>query len=145
ILSSTTLVGPEVWSKVAMGGYSKLKEKIARGMIEKMSYYLDSPLADCIEELELATPQTFARYTGAYRGVMYGYEQDPWDSVVARSMNAAAEKYIKGLEFAGGFGSMGHGYAPSIISGRAAAATVMHRLKKLHAADKELQDQGRAQ
>jgi phytoene dehydrogenase-like protein len=132
ILSSTTLVGPEVWKDVTPANYIETKNRIARGMIEKMSYYLDSPLAEYIEEIEIATPQTFHRYTGAYRGVMYGYEQDPWDSVVARSMNSIAEKYIKGLEFVGGFASMGHGYAPSIISGRSAASSVLYQLKKLH-------------
>jgi phytoene dehydrogenase-like protein len=106
-------------------------------MIDKMSQYLGVPLTRHIEEIEIATPQTFQRYTDAYRGVMYGYEQDPWDSVVARSMNLFNEKYIKGLEFVGGFASMGHGYAPSIISGRIAAASVLHQLKKLYAVNQE--------
>ncbi len=142
ILSSTTLVGPDVWKEVSPANYSETKTRIARGMIEKMSKYLSVPLARHIEEIEIATPQTFYRYTGAYRGVMYGYEQDPWDSVVARSMNLFNEKYIKGLEFVGGFASMGHGYAPSIISGRIAASSVLHQLKKLHAVNQEKIIQG---
>lgn len=137
ILSSTTLVGADVWKDVSPANYNKTKTRIARGMIEKMSQYLGVPLTRHIEEIEIATPQTFQRYTGAYRGVMYGYEQDPWDSVVARSMNLFNEKYIKGLEFVGGFASMGHGYAPSIISGRIAAASVLHQLKKLYAVNPE--------
>ncbi len=142
VLSSTTLVGPEIWDGVAPEDYFALKERIAAGMIEKMSHYLDAPLADHIEEIEIATPQTFARYTGAYRGAMYGYEQDPWDSVTARSMSAPGERYIRGLEFAGGFASMGHGYAPSLISGRMAAVSVQRQLKKLHSANTSSRDNG---
>ncbi|MEW5783483.1 MAG: NAD(P)/FAD-dependent oxidoreductase [Bacillota bacterium] len=134
ILSSTTLLGPEVWNNVTAENYVQTKNRIAKGIVEQMSRYLNTPLAEHIEEIEIATPQTFARYTGAFKGVMYGYEQDPWDSVVARSVAESAEKYIKGLEFAGGFASMGHGYAPSMISGRAAAASVLHKLRQLHAA-----------
>jgi len=142
ILSSTTLVGSDVWKNITPANYIETKTRVAQGMIEKMSQYLGVPLDKYIEEIEIATPQTFHRYTGAYRGVMYGYEQDPWDSVVARSMNLHHEKYIKGLEFVGGFASMGHGYAPSIISGRIAAATVLHQLKKLHAGNQENTFQG---
>lgn len=142
ILSSTTLVGPETWDGVKPKDYFTLKQRIAAGMIEKMSHYLKIPLNGHIEEIEIASPQTFARYTGAYRGAMYGYEQDPWDSVVARSMSAAAEKYIKGLEFTGGFASMGHGYAPSLISGRMAAVSTQRQLKKLHSREMNDQNQG---
>ncbi len=143
ILSSTTLVCPEVWKNVTADNYVETKNRIARGMVEKMSACLNIPLEDHIEEIEIATPQTFARYTGAFRGVMYGYEQEPWDSVVARSMAHPGEKYIKGLEIAGGFGSMGHGYAPSIISGRGAAGYVLHKLKHFNSAESEMQNKGR--
>lgn len=142
ILSSTTLVGPGTWDQVAPGDYYALKNKIAAGVIEKMSHYLGVQLTQHIEEIEVATPETFARYTGAYRGVMYGYEQDPWDSVMARSMHAHNERFIKGLEFAGGFATMGHGYAPSLISGRMAATAVLRQLKKLHSNEMVKQDNG---
>lgn len=145
ILSSTTLVCPEVWDSINADNYFDTKTSIAKEMIKTMSAYLKAPLEDHIEEIEIATPQTFARYTGAFRGVMYGYEQDPWDSVVSRAMASPGERYIKGLEIAGGFGLMGHGYAPSIISGRAAAGSVLHKLKKLHSADSPGQEDGRLQ
>jgi phytoene dehydrogenase-like protein len=130
ILSMTSLVGPDAWSGVQPEQYSEVKSRMAGEMIRKLSQYLNAPLQQYIEEIEVAAPQTFARYTGSYKGVMYGYEQDPWDSVVARAMAAGGERFIKGLEFAGGFAFMGHGYAPSMISGRAAAMTALYRLRK---------------
>jgi prolycopene isomerase len=145
ILSSTTLVGPDTWDQVAPTDYYALKSKIAAGVIDKMSRYLGVSLSQHIEEIEIATPETFARYTGAYRGVMYGYEQDPWDSIMARSMHAHNERFIKGLEFAGGFATMGHGYAPSLISGRMASSVVLRELKKLHSSEVVHHDKGGVQ
>ncbi|NMD42130.1 MAG: NAD(P)/FAD-dependent oxidoreductase [Firmicutes bacterium] len=130
ILSATSLAGPQAWDGVAAEQYYSVKREMAEAMIEQLSGYLGAPLREHIEEIEVATPQTFARYTGACRGAIYGYEQDPWDSLVARTMAAPTERFIKGLEFTGGFAFMGHGYAPSIISGRAAALSVLHRLSR---------------
>ncbi len=129
VLSSTTLVGPEVWKDVSAEEYFTVKTAIAEGMIDKLGHYLDIPIRRHIEEIEAATPQTFARYTGAHKGAMYGYEQDTWDSVVARAMAGPTEKHIEGLEFAGGFAAMGHGYAPSMLSGRGAAGAVLRMLR----------------
>jgi len=56
--------------------------------------------AEAVAPVEIAAPPTFARYTGSYKGGIYGYEQDPWDSVIARSLNMMQERYIKGLTFA---------------------------------------------
>ena len=49
-----------------------------------------------IEEIEVATPETFARYTGAHDGIVYGYEPEPWDSIVPRAISVESEDYIKG-------------------------------------------------
>lgn len=130
MLSSTALAGPEAWQEVRPAEYAGVKSSFACAMVRDLERYLQAPISAHIEEIAVATPQTFYRYTGTYRGVMYGYEQDPWDSVVARAMAAPGERPIRGLEFAGGFAAMGHGYAPSIISGRGAAQAALRRLEK---------------
>ena len=106
----TALAGPDTWKGVKPEDYVRFKQEFAKVMIDQFSEALGSPLSDHIEEIEIATPQTFARYTGAFKGSIYAYEQDPWDSVVARSMSRPQEQFIKGLDFAGGFASIGHGY-----------------------------------
>ena len=57
------------------------------------------PIRDHIEEIEVATPQTFSRYTGAYRGTTYGYELETWDSIIPRLISMEAEQYIQGIRF----------------------------------------------
>jgi phytoene dehydrogenase-like protein len=130
ILSMTSLVGPDAWKDVKPEDYHKAKESYARAMIEQFSRALGTDILSHIEEIEIAAPPTFARYTGSYKGGIYGYEQDPWDSVIARSMNMMQERYIKGLTFAGGYAAMGSGYESSILSGRTAAQMVWGRLNK---------------
>ncbi|MDD5711940.1 MAG: FAD-dependent oxidoreductase [Smithellaceae bacterium] len=130
ILSMTSLVGPDVWKDVRPEDYQKAKERYARAMIEQFSKVVGVDISSHIEEIEIAAPPTFARYTGSYKGGIYGYEQDPWDSVIARSMNMMQERYIKGLTFAGGYAAMGSGYESTILSGRTAAQMVLARLKK---------------
>ena len=79
---------------------------------------LDAPIGDHIEEFEVATPQTFARYTGARGGSIYGYEQEPWDSIMPRLMSLQDDKHVEGLEFAGGHSFRCHGYLSSFMSGQ---------------------------
>ena len=84
---------------------------------------------DHIEEIEVATPQTFARYTGAYDGIVYGYEPEPWDSVVPRALAMKKERFVQGLYFCGGFSYRCHGYGSSILSGKDAGETAVKDLE----------------
>ena len=79
IMSFTTLFTEGAWDDVTPENYYKEKNKIADKMI---NYFEDSTgikIRDAIEEIEVATPITFANYTGAYNGSIYGYEPDSWD------------------------------------------------------------------
>jgi len=128
IISMTTLYKSEAWSNVEPHEYFRLKNKIADGMISQFENALNVNLRDHIEEIEVATPVTFARYTGTFGGGVYGYEPDPWDSIIPRVMSLKDESYIKGLTFAGGYAEMCHGYSSSIMSGRATAKAVLSKL-----------------
>lgn len=121
ILYLTTLYSGDSWSKVEPKDYFELKNKIADQMIDEFEKALGVNIRDSIEEIEVATPATFATYTGAYNGSVYGYEPVAWDSVLPRMMCMNDEKYIKGLEFAGGFAFRCHGYSSSLQSGETAA------------------------
>ncbi len=130
ILSMTALAGPDTWKDVRPENYVRFKQEFAKVMIDQFSEAVGAPLSDHIEEIEIATPQTFARYTGAFKGTIYAYEQDPWDSVVARSMSRPQEQFIKGLDFAGGFASVGPGYESSFLSGRIAAQMALKKITR---------------
>lgn len=128
VMCLTILHQSETWKNVAARDYHRTKDTIARQLIEQFESATGVDLKNHIEEIETATPATFYRYTGSYLGGIYGYEPDPWDSVIPKNMTAGDTKFIKGLEFAGGFAVMGHGYSVSLLSGRAAALTALKNL-----------------
>jgi phytoene dehydrogenase-like protein len=128
IISMTTLYKPEAWYTVSPEEYFKLKNKIAGEMIAQFENATNTSIRDHVEEIEIATPATFARYTGTYGGGVYGYEPEPWDSIVPRILAMKDESYFKGLMFAGGYSQMCHGYSSAIMSGQATAHAALHKM-----------------
>lgn len=122
----TTLFRPEAWKNVKPKEYSKIKNDIADGLITQFENAV-APIREYIEEIEVASPETFARFTRTYNGVVYGYEPESWDSLVPRLMSMGQDQYIEGLEFAGGFGRRAHGYSSSISDGYTAALLTLQK------------------
>jgi hypothetical protein len=52
---------------------------------------------------------------------MYGYEPEPWDSLMPRLMSLTDDQYFEGLQFCGGFAFRCHGCSSSFKSGQTAA------------------------
>ncbi len=120
ILSLTTLYRPEAWAGVKPQDYVKVKNESALGLIDHFEKATGTRVRDHIEEVEVATPVTYARYTGVHGGAIYGYEPDNWDSLIPRMMAMHEEKHVQGLEFAGGYAFRCHGYSSSFLSGQVA-------------------------
>jgi prolycopene isomerase len=121
VVSSTTLYRPEAWKDISPRDYVRVKNKIASDLITGIEEATGAPIREHIEEWEVATPQTLARYTSTYDGIMYGYEAEPWDSLMPRMMSMQEDRLIDGLEFAGGYAFRGHGFTSSTKSGQTAA------------------------
>jgi len=117
IMSVTTLYKDNAWDDVDEAKYVKAKNDIAKSIIRDVESALDVKISDAIEEFCVASPQTFARYTGAYDGGIYGYEAETWDSLIPRLMMMKEDVYIKGLRFVGGYGFRCHGYSSGYMSG----------------------------
>ena len=121
IVSLTTLFRPEAWKDVQPQEYVTVKNRVANGLIAQFEQATGTSLREHIEEFEVATPQTFARYTGTYGGTIYGYEPEPWDSLMPRLMTFRDEVHVEGLEFCGGYAFRCHGYSSSFKSGQTVA------------------------
>jgi phytoene dehydrogenase-like protein len=130
ILAITTLYRPEAWANVKPQDYVRVKNEVAKGLIDHFEKATGAPIRKHIEEIEVATPVTYARYAGVHGGTIYGYEPETWDSLVPRMMGMSEEKHIKGLDFAGGYGFAGHGYSSSFKSGRVAALLALQSLNE---------------
>ena len=128
ILSSTPLMDPSAWAAVKPEDYHDVKSRMADEMVSQFERATGLSVRGHIEEAEVATPETYARYTGAYGGVVYGYDVDSWDSIIPRMMSIQAEKYIEGLYFAGGYSFRALGYSSSLLSGQATALLTLREM-----------------
>lgn len=128
ILSITAGFHAEAWEKVSDKDYFRTKDRIAKKLIQQFEKATNTEIFSHIEEIEIAAPETFARYTGAYNGIVYGYEPEPWDGIVPRVLAQDKENYIEGIQFCGGFSYRCHGYGSSVMSGKAAAERTCAKL-----------------
>ncbi len=94
--------------------YRAEKERMAGILIDKVEKTLLPGLSKAIEIKEIGTPLTNLRYTGNYRGAVYGWDQTLDNSGPAR---LGHETPIKNLYLSGAWTQPGHGYGGVIWSG----------------------------
>lgn len=109
ICTITAIFSEEAWGHVSQEDYRKAKEGYAAHLIDIVEDALGVSLRPYIEEIEIATPTTFARYLGTPQGTAYGYEANLWDSMMARLMMLSEDYTIPGLYLAGAAGPRCHG------------------------------------
>jgi prolycopene isomerase len=118
IMSITVLFKPEAWKSIKLVEYFEKKQEMADYLIDNFETATGVKIRDHIEEIEIATPITYANYTNAYQGVIYGYETSPWDGIMPRMMMMREDELIKGLKFVGGWGLRSLGFSSSLLSGQ---------------------------
>lgn len=130
IMYFTTLYTEDCWSKVDEKDYVKTKEYVANKMIDNFEKATGCKIRDSIEEIEIASPATYARYADAPQGTIYGYNAEKWDGIVQRLLMPASEDFIPGLYFAGGYGSQLLGFGSAYTNGFQTAKRVMKKQQK---------------
>ena len=121
ILCLTTLYSDNCWANINPESYFDEKDMLAARLIANFESATGIIIHNNIEELEVATPVTFARYTYTPQGTVYGYYGDDWDGIIPRIMTEATDCDTKGLRFCGGWGTQLSGMSSAIASGRNAA------------------------
>jgi len=121
ILSMTVLPKPEAWKDATEENYFSLKSEIAGMVIEDFEKATDISIREHIEEIEIASPLTYAHYANAYQGLIYGYETCEWDGVIPRVLMMEEESLIKGLRIASAYGTRADGYSSAMLNGRTMA------------------------
>ncbi len=129
-LNFTTLYDPDAMNKSGITKYDYLpeNERFANVMIDYFEQSTGARIRDHIEEIAIATPATFTRYTDAFRGNIYGYVCSAIDGAVPRTLAQEEERYIPGLDFIGGAGYRAHGYSSAMTNGYAVAGVVLSKL-----------------
>ena len=130
IMNITSLFFGDCFDKsVTEENYFKLKEEIADRIIDSFEDATGIMIKQYIEEIEIATPVTYARYGGHPDGVIYGYKATGLDNLLPRIMSEADENYIKNIRFCGGFASRLSGYSSTYLSGNSAALQTLNDMK----------------
>ncbi len=130
ILYITTLFTQDVWSGVSEEEYFKTKTDIAKKLLQRFEQATGTHLVEHLEEVAVATPQTYARYCGHPQGVIYGYESTPRDGLLNRIMMVEEDKFVAGLRMGGGFGERLLGYPSSYKSGANEADRTLRDIAK---------------
>ena len=130
ILYMTSIFAGDEWSKISEKDYYKTKVSFAEKMIDNFEKATGIAIRDYIEEIEIATPMTYARYTDAPAGTIYGYEASKEDGIVKRIVFDMIDKGIPGLYFAGGYTTRHMGYSPSYTTGYQAANAAILQMEK---------------
>lgn len=115
----------DAWADVTEETYMKTKREVADNMIDNLEHIMGYRIREHIEEIEIASPVTFARYMGSPQGSIYGYSSLKWDGMSSRTLASGMEQTIPGLFFVGGHGSSLSGYFPTYTSGNKAAFQIM--------------------
>ncbi len=130
ILCITALYTENCWADVEPEDYFKQKDLLAARLIANFENATGITIHNNIEELEVATPVTFARYTAAPQGTVYGYLGSEWDGIISRIICESKECDTDGLRFCGGWGVQLSGMSSAIASGRNAAYATLEDIKE---------------
>lgn len=129
ICTLTAMFTEDVWKDVSQEEYQSVKEAYAAKLIRIVEEHLHINLRDAIEEAEIATPVTFARYLGTPEGTAYGYETNLWDSMMARLMSLSNDHTVEGLYLAGAAGPRAHGNNIGYMVGDTMAKMALKSMK----------------
>ena len=110
--------------------YKRYKNAYAKKYIEDYEKTMGISISEHIEEIVVATQVTFARYLGTPDGCIYGYANEEWDNVVARTVLKDMENKIPNLYFCGGHGVRGDGYPSAYMTGAMEAEAVIKDLRR---------------
>ncbi len=121
ILRLSTIYTDNCWADVSPEQYFDAKDMLAARLIAKYETATGITIHNSIEELEVVTPVTFARYTASPQGVTHGYLADDWDSIIPRIMTEETDCDIKGLRFCSAWGTQLNGINAVVATGRNAA------------------------
>ena len=119
------------WDDVKPEEHQKEKERVAEAMIRRCEEALGISIMPYIEEIEIASPVTFARFLGTPQGTPYGYKMNKWDNYIQREVDKRTDlKTIGNLEFVGAATHTGDGYSTTYLGGYETAIEILEAQKE---------------
>ena len=130
VYMTSVFAGDDAWSDVRAEDYVKEKRRYAEIMIDDFEKATGCKIKEHIEEIEIAAPMTYARYTDAPNGTIYGFDASGTNTIVHRLMTMAMGDKIKNLAFCGGYTQQCIGFSPSYQTGVMAAEQTIKAMEK---------------
>ncbi len=132
ILTLTSFYSNDVFSKsITEQNYHDVKEKVAERFIDSFERATGVKIKHAIEEIEIVTPVTYARYTGQPDGTIYGYMAKGYDNMLPRIFGEENEKYLSNVRFCGSFSSYLSTYGAGYFSGYDAAMKTLKDMRNV--------------
>ena len=130
IMSFTTFFMKDIWSDVTEKEYTAKKREVAIKLIRDFEKATGTSIMPYIEEIEIASPATLARYAMVPQGAMYAYSCGEGDGLMARLQMLAEDQRVKNIRFASGYGPRLYGYSSPYMGGDMAVTLTMADMKE---------------
>ena len=127
-MTFTIPVTEPYWGAVNDREYTKKKEEAFGMVLDAFEKQTGIKIRDSIEEIEIATPWTFANYLNTPNGVIYGYELNDWDTMISRMIAMKKDQPIRGVKTVGAAGARGDGYSQTHLNGNDMAQLVLQEM-----------------
>ena len=116
ILVLKTLYHDNSWKSITKENYYQMKQELAFKLISEFEEAFHVDIREYIEEMEVATPFTFATLTNAINGEFFGPMRLGYDNSIHRIISYQDEK-IPHIHFVGASSIFGSGVDNAIYSG----------------------------
>lgn len=125
VVGISTLSNYDLWIGLSKEEYKEQKQRFAQDLIRQAEKLIPN-LSLYIEKMEVATPLTMERYTGNYKGAIYG-----WSQILSQSGNNRLKNRtpISNIYLTGAWTQIGGGISAVITSGALAAKMILRMQK----------------
>jgi len=121
VMCITALSEYDYWASLSREHYLDEKRRVTDGLIRQAEKIIPN-LSSYVEHIETATPLTMERYTGNYKGAVYGWSQIVSQSGINRQPK---ETPIRNLYLASAWTRIGGGIFPVMYAGECAAMKIL--------------------
>ena len=129
ILTLTLAYEDDIWGEIDPKDYFKCKEELAKKAIKHYEEVRGISISPYIEEIEVATPWTFARFLATPQGGVYGIKMNKWNTILTALLGIRRDQPIDGFKTTGASGARGDGYSQSLWSGRDIGLLALEEIK----------------
>jgi len=130
IMTFTTVYTEDVWGDFTQREYVEKKRHTFEMALENFERETGIIIHDSIEEIEMASPWTFANYLNTPHGTCYGYQISSWDTMISRLMSAKVDQPVPGFKTVGAAGANGDGYSQTYENGKVIGDLVLLEMQE---------------